>query len=159
MNTIEEFQQELIALINTRNGYESVLKELCDLIGVSTDKPDYLEDLLDEFHNLVSGAKGGVNHDTQKVIDMTINAVHRQLDDVHCYKEEPYLDVNDYTNEVSIQLYGLDDTFRLDAEEVSLCVQEELNPKEEEPKEEVSADEQADAENVSEETIKENTDE
>ena len=155
MNNMSEFSNKLQNLISERNEYENVINDLCHIFGVETDRDDWLNILLDCAKDIKNSNGGGVSAETNHIIDLTLNAVQLQLDNIYMYNDEPYIDVNDYSDEVNILLVGKDDTFSLDETEVRDCVYDDLTPKEKE----VSADEQADAENVSEETIKENENE
>ena len=128
MNNVKILASEITELLEQVELYRDLVKGIDEVLGEGWS--------LEDIAQMKKSGGGGVNHDTQKVIDLTINAVESQLDDVYCYREEPHLDVNDYENEVSINLYGKDDEFRLDADEVCERVLESLIPKEVEPKEE-----------------------
>ena len=149
MNNMSEFSNKLQNLISERNEYENVINDLCHIFGVETDRDDWLNILLDCAKDIKNSSGGGVSAETNHIIDLTLNAVQLQLDNIYMYNDEPYIDVNDYSDEVNILLVGKDDTFSLDETEVRDCVYDDLTPKEEEPKEEDS----------SEETTKENENE
>ena len=136
MEKVKAISYELTDMITEINNHREFITKLHSVMGMDTESLD-----CSILMNKIIAMNGNhiemvVDVDTQKVIDLTISAVEKQLDDVYCYFDEPYLDVQDYTDEVSINLCNKDEIFRLDTDEVYECVKEELNPKEEEPKEE-----------------------
>tara|TARA_R100001082_G_scaffold98333_1_gene66583 strand:- start:1123 stop:1569 length:447 start_codon:yes stop_codon:yes gene_type:complete len=148
MKAIKELHNEISDVMEELDNSRKFIRELHYIMGMDTESQD-CSLLKNKIVAMRSGNNDGLSAETNHIIDLTLNAVQLQLDNIYMYNDEPYIDVNDYTDEINILLVGKDDTFSLDETEVRDCVYDDLTPKEEEPKEEDS----------SEETTKENENE